>query len=478
VKHVRQHLASGVALVAALVCETFALRAGTLGLVGLAAIAVLCLAGLVLAFDLERAGRITAYASAFTLTWNGWFLGPVRPGDLLVLIALMCFVVAAPNRPFPHLPIWVKSLGLAIIVVAMVAIVFPQSPGYFASRIVLDGNGQPTVSTKGTITSANLGVAFKFLVAVLAIPLAYAMAATKDRRAPKRLAVAFTVGAAVSGLVALSGMVGFGLPAHLLGVPSGGGRQIGLSNQPNYLAAGEVLAAPLAMWLMLEPRKRDRLVGAASLLACIGGVYASGSRGGSGSIVIAVVLGIAILPRARRFAPPAVLAGLIAAGGIFAFLPALGMHILRATRIIGGSSTSGSNEARSIVAHQGIVDFLHAPIAGVGLQVSWEASMVYLQELAAGGLILFVGMSAYMLGATWVGLRLSRYSHLGPALATSVLAALVLNVFEADLTDRFYYVPVAILVALLEVRRQDRAGSVSQEPDLATQPPHELVSTR
>ena len=458
----RQLIAPGLALVLVAVVETLALRAGSVGTLALAAVIVLCLCGLVLAFDLERAGRMAAYASAFTLTWNGWFLGPIRPGDVLVLVALACFAAAAPNRPIPRMPMWITSLALAIVVVAVVAIVAPQSPGYLASRIVLDGLGQPTVSTKTTITLANLGVAFKFLVAVLAIPVAYAMAVHSDRRAPRRLATAFAIGAAVSGLVALAGYAGVGFPAHLLGVPSGAGRQIGLSNQPNYLAAGEVLATPLAVWLMLEPRRRDRLIGLACLLSCIGGVYASGSRGGTGSIVIALALCLVILPAARRFAPPTALAALLAGGIVFAIFPAFGEHVLRATRLIGGASTSGSNQARAIVAHQGIVDFLHAPIAGVGLQVSWEASMVYLQELASGGLILFLAMSVYMIGAAWTGIRLTRVSTLAPALAASVLSALVLNVFEADLTDRFYYVPVAILVALLEARRREHAASAER----------------
>jgi len=45
--------------------------------------------------------------------------------------------------------------------------------------------------------------------------------------------------------------------------------------------------------------------------------------------------------------------------------------------------------------------------------------------------------------------------QLAAAVFAALLATLVLNVFEADLTDRFYYVPEAILIALLTRTRMD-----------------------
>jgi hypothetical protein len=97
---------------------------------------------------------------------------------------------------------------------------------------------------------------------------------------------------------------------------------------------------------------------------------------------------------------------------------------------------------------------------------------VYLQEPASGGLLLFFAMQAYMLGAIITALRRMNVDPLAGALLASLLITLVLNVFEADLTDRFYYVPAAILVALMHTAR---TGSRQDADDEAAEA--ELVTT-
>jgi len=123
---------------------------------------------------------------------------------------------------------------------------------------------------------------------------------------------------------------------------------------------------------------------------------------------------------------------------------------------------------RAIVGAQGVRDFYHSPIHGIGLQVSFDASQVYLQELASGGLILFAAMSLYMLGAILTAARRMNTSPLAGALLAALVITLALNVFEADLTDRFYYVPAAILIALVQTGAQTggdrRTGTDSAEP--------------
>jgi hypothetical protein len=239
----------------------------------------------------------------------------------------------------------------------------------------------------------------------------------------------------------------------LTGVSEGGSRQLGFSDHPNYLAAGAVLALPFAYQLVFGSGRRDRLIGAFALPGLLLGVYSSGSRGGAVTACIVLALCVAVHPRTRVYALNAAAGLALLVGFVIAFVPSFGNAILDATRLSAGAPTSGSDSVRAIAGAQGVRDFLEAPFAGIGLQISDQASQVYLQELASGGLVLFIGMTVYMLGGLGSSLALIRHTALGGMLAVAFVATAILNFVEADLTDRFYYVPGAILVAVLEGRR-------------------------
>jgi hypothetical protein len=451
---VRAALVTGVLLVIVLALEAYGLRAGTTGIVLLGMVIAIALGVIAFRVDLQWAGVGAAVAASFTLTWNGWYVGPLRPGDILVLVSLLCFVLADPNGAFRTPPWWVKQLAIVLLVIVAVQVYFPPDPVYLSQRIVLKATGQPTVSTSGSLVSANLGVAFKFIVAVAATPMAFTAAALVDRRAVRWLALAFATGAGLSGLVALLDHFGANLGSIVTGVPNVGTRQLGFSDHPNFLAAGLTLATPLAFWLLLSKSRFERLLGAAALLGCIGGVFASGSRGGAVCVVVVLAMSVVLHERTRADAPLIALAGVLAVGLIAALVPSIGAMVLRVTRLGGGTATAGSDSVRAIVGAQGVRDFHHSPIAGIGLQVSFDASQVYLQELAAGGLILFTAVSIYMLGAIFTAFRRMR-DPLAASLLAALLITLALNIFEADLTDRFYYVPAAILIALVKTSPDD-----------------------
>jgi len=461
-------LAVPLLLAAVLALEALGLSSGTTGIVLVAILAAIAATVVALRIDLARAGVGAAVAAAFTLTWNGWYVGPLRPGDVLVLLSLLCLLLADPNGAFRTPPWWVKQLAVLVLVVAAVNIYFPPDPLYLADRVVLNATGQISESTKGSLVSANLGVAFKFIVAVAALPMAFVGAARVDRRAVRWLAVSFGAGAGLSGLVATADHFGTDLGRLVTHVPNVASRQLGFSDHPNFLAAAATLGAALAFWMLLSDVRWERLLGAASLLGCVGGVYASGSRGGAVCVVAVLALSVVIQKRTRGHTPTIALAGLFAAGVVVAFVPSLGATILRVTRLAGGVATEGSDSVRAIVGAQGVRDFYHSPIHGIGLQVSFDASQVYLQELASGGLILFAAMSLYMLGAILTAARRMNTSPLAGALLAALVITLALNVFEADLTDRFYYVPAAILIALVQTGAQTggdrRTGTDSAEP--------------
>jgi hypothetical protein len=395
---------------------------------------------------------------------------------VFVAVALLCLAAGAPTTALRAPPWWIKQLVLVLVLGVLLLVLFPPEPSYLAHRVVVDAGGRPVAFSNGNLAIRNVGTALKFIVAVAGIPAAYAGAALVNPRAVKALAVAFVTGSSISGLVAFidhTRVLSIGpYLTHLHASVSLGGRAAGFAHHPNFLAAGLVLATPFACWLLTSHRRTERWLGAACLVSDLLGVYGSGSRGGAVCVVGTVVLSVALLPRTR----PHFLAYLFAAGvatvAIAAVFPSFGLALLRVTRLYGNPTAAGSDQVRAILATQGVADFRYSPVHGIGLQVSTQASQVYLQQLASGGLILFLGVSAYMLGAAWDSFRLSRFDALAAAITAAVLGTLALNTFEADLTDRFYYVPEAILVAMLLSRRATRRA---EEPTHNAPQPQSVV---
>lgn len=454
---------------------TFVIALGLLAVVGLglsaggsAALAAAVLLSVTAGLMLARASLVTvgigaACAAAFTMPWNGWKIGPVRPGDVFILIALSCFLAADIGGELPKLPRWVSQVGFVTVLVAALHELLPTDPHYLEKRVVLDAVGRPTLEVQ-----SNLVVAPKLVIAVVGVALTFCFAAVHDRRAPRWLAISYAAGTAVSGLIAFSdgrGLTSIG--RSVTGNITEPGRQGGLSDHPNFLAGTCVLAMSLTIWLVARRAWRSQLLGAALMLAILVGTYSSGSRGGAACLVIAIVGGVLVIPRFRPYLPTIAFGmGTLAVSGFVVF-PSAGQAVLRATRLTGGGvSTEGSNQVRAMVGAQGVADFHHSPIDGVGFQVSAEAQNVYLQELAAGGLLLFVSMTIYWLFAMYSARRLMPYDELAGPLLVSLLAGAALNLVGASLTDRFYYVPSAIVVALVVRYARDHA-----QEDSSARPP-------
>src|SRR4051794_22671372 len=222
----RANLGAILALAAMAGLEVVALRSPSATTIVMGACGVLLVILVLSRADISRLAVWAAYACAFTLTWNGWFLGPVRPGDLLILLTVLLILIANPGDGFRTPPWWVKQLPIAIVLVAVLAILFPTDPSYLATRLVLDAQGRITVDTKGSIATANLGVAFKFVVAVFATPMAFIGATRIDPRAGRRLGITFAAGAALSGWVATLDHFGTDLGRLITRVPNVGTRQL------------------------------------------------------------------------------------------------------------------------------------------------------------------------------------------------------------------------------------------------------------
>ena len=461
-------LGLGIPIVLAVVAEAVALRLGTTGELILGVLGGMVLMLVIIAFDLAAVGYVLACACAATLTWNGWIVGGFKPPDALIFGAFLCFVLAGWQGG-PPLPWWIKTLAWTIAGVAFLHILFPVSDGYLNGRVVFTGKGKQAPHLLD-LPLSNLTVAFKFIVAVALIPVVFGLATGHNRKAPYWLGFLFAVGTSLSGWAAgFDRITHIGVSKLITGYKIPGGRQIGFAGQPNYLAAGLVLAIPFAIWLAFSAKRRDRLFGYWAIPGLVLGVWASGSRGGAVCAVFALGISILSLPRARKYTVGVAMSAIAFVIVLIAVLPKFGREILKATRLVGNSaSTTGSDYQRALAAGQGHKDFFHSPIYGIGLQASFDASQVYLQELASGGLLLFIGMQIYMAGWTFSSYRMSNRFHLAGAIGASAVSALALNFFEADLTDRFYYVPAAILVALSYAASR---GYSSREQDVSVAPP-------
>jgi hypothetical protein len=336
-----------------------------------------------------------------------------------------------------------------IAIVGLLHEVVPTDSHFLSQRVVLVGGN--TIA-HGLQYQSNLFNAFKFIVAVVGLPALFTFALQRRLDVYRPIAMAFVAGVAVSSLIAFSDDFGTSFGNRLTGFPNVHGREAGLTNHPNYLAASCVVAMPLALGMLMWAQRRARYIGGFGAMSILLGTYAAGSRGGVGAVLIGTVATVALDPRFRRhFATLALIGGGITFA-MFIIFPSAGHAFLVATRLAHSSkSAQGSDLARSIVHHQGTQDFLHSPWDGVGFQVAGEATNVYLQELASGGLMLFVAMQIYTLCALWAAVKVRYESALGATLGVSLLTAAIFNYFEADLTDRFYYVPTALTIALWAV---------------------------
>jgi hypothetical protein len=84
-----------------------------------------------------------------------------------------------------------------------------------------------------------------------------------------------------------------------------------------------------------------------------------------------------------------------------------------------------------------------------------------------------ITLMLYYFSSIFVSFRMIPKYSLAAALCTSVIASLVLDVFEADLTDRFYYVPIGAILAIsvLDGLRSEAAEDVAEEPAVASPEP-------
>ncbi len=427
-------------------------------------IGVVCVA-VIARVDLYRAGLAATCGYVFCCSWTAWYVaGHQRPRAILLILALVLLLGAHLTKRLPHLPWWYVALVVAVSIDTVFNLLVPTSPIYLAHRYVeSDAYRFATGLSTGI---SDFGSGLRFLFTLLGTVLVIAVCAMRFPRAPLWIAVSYTAGASLSGLVGYSDYLGLTSLGHALtGVGLAGNRAAGFTNHPNVLAAGNVYAVAIAAWLITTDRTSTRVAGWVFLPGLVLGTYASGSRGGAICLLVAAVLCLLILPRYRRQLAFTALGVGVVAAFLFLFLPSTGHALLVGARLAGNSGPS--NEGRIAVINQGLTDFAHSPIYGIGLHVMDEAHNVVVQSLAAGGLILFFGFMCLQLGGAYAAIRLLRRRQLAAPLLVTVVVGFVFGNLENTLTEPLVYVPVALIVALgvqQSMRSEPRVLDIGEPP--------------
>lgn len=396
-----------------------------------------------------RLGLALTYIAAGTTAWNGLKEGGFRVGDTFIGLAVLTFFIADMGRPVPKMPGWVWQFGLIIVLITAAHELIPADPNYLHQRLVING---PIPVINGLELETNAQVGLKFIVPVIFIPLMFAYARAHDPKALLRAAYAFATGAAISAAVGMSDRLGVThLSQSLTHLPATGGRAPGLTLHPNFLAMTCVLALPVMLWQAVSDDKRTRFIALLFVVALAMGLYASASRIGAAVGPGATLLSFAVMPRYRKYLPTlSVLVGGIAAA-LFVLDSHIGSSLLKAVRLGGGSGSSsaqGSDQQRSIIFTQGLNDFKHSPIDGIGMQVAEEAHNVYLQALAAGGILLLVGYLVFVFSGLYTVVRAMKFEPLAYPLFVSAVACAIFLIEQAALTDRIAYVILGLTSTL------------------------------
>ncbi|WP_433803072.1 O-antigen ligase family protein [Actinomycetospora sp. CA-084318] len=408
---------------------------------------------------LRGAGDVGVTLLAFavaTATWNGVSLG-LPLGHLFLAAALgVLALLAIGSGARLAVPAWVWPLPTALLLVVACSVLFPIDRGYLSARfgVPIDAATAAAIPSPGI---ANLLNGVRWIVPALALPLAVCLAVAGREpgvrtRLVRTLTAAWVLGAAVNAAVALADETGLtAISAHFISVDVGG-RQAGLTAQPNHLALSVGLAAPVAVWFLLSTRGRERLLWAGATAVMGGGLFVSGSRGG---LVVALgAVGVALLVDrlGRRLLLP--LAGAAVGAGtlLVAFFPTMLDRLGRELRLTGAESAAESDAIRARIHAQALLDIEHSPLRGIGLHVMTEGHSIYLQLGASGGALLFLGFVATAVGALADGGAIARAGGPAAGLARALVVAfgawLVVGVVENQIADLYLYVPLALLAGL------------------------------
>jgi hypothetical protein len=436
--------------------------------VGLAGVLVVVAAVAVFAIPIEKIAYAAVAMLVLVITWNGFRLvgGALANAFLLLSFAAVIGQAMVARRAI-RLPQWLFAAAIGFAAAAMLNVIFPANGGLLNETLLQYRVTPRPAHPIGFLTyPSNLLTLVEFEISLVVIPLLIAAVATTAERV-NRLIDMWTISAAVNGAV---GLVQYATQ---------GGRAPGLTIHPNYLALTCAIAIPTAL-LWVSRGGRWRTSGLFALTLMLGGEYASGSRSGAIAALLAIAATVAAIPRLRRgLGITAPLAGM-AVVAVLAFT-STGQQAVNQLRLGGNESTvvntTGSDMTRTQLANVGWDQFQARPLQGVGFAVIEDAHDIYLQLLAAGGLLALASFVVFVGGVASSTLR----ARTGPlrdaasAVGIAFVVWLVNGVFTNQLADKYLYVVPGLLLAMSYVAVT--AGARATDPVTArgVEPPRSVA---
>lgn len=407
--------------------------------------------------DVRTLGYVLLVIGFVALPWNAVTI----PGFPLADVPIFAGTAILSLEFLLGAKVWLPKtllIGVALLVLAgLLSEVLPPSAQFLSSRIDVasfDTFNPLNLAARNTDDLLNLA---KYLVAVAVLPVVAVIAVHDRPRRVQALAYAWLGGIAISSAVAVTDHLGVThISSSLIGFTDISGRQPGLSVQPNHLGVQIVMGVPLAVYLWSRGR---RALSVGYLILGFLGLYVAASRGAVAAAVVALLLAVLVQPGVRRHAG-AILYGTGVAALVYAMIgnPEALLSKLRLTASVG---TAVSDSERSQLRHQAVLDWQHSPLFGIGYGHANDGHVIFLQVLAAGGLIALAGFLFLTVGtmySAWRGVTVE--SSLARALIASTAAWLVIGLVENQLTDQYLYVPIALVVALWAAQRRAEPSEI------------------
>ena len=392
--------------------------------------------------------------AAFTSTWS--IVKPVGGllaiSDYLLALSLLITIpmVVLGNLPFA-VPGWIFIPGVVIPVCVLVRQVDPPPYSWRVLRL----------HVQQAIPHESFGSALIWLAALYVVPLAIIAGAAIERQVVEWVMGAYVAGVAISCVVAMIDLSGLTNIANSLNYQRAianpldyqwGERHAGLAEHPNML--GLVCATSLPFVIYFMSRMRRTWISGIAFIALSAGLLASGSRGAQAISLLTLLVAVLCLPNKRTTIRAVSLSlSITIVVGVVLLYTVLAHSRSLLLRFTGGGAAheaQSSNELRIAFIKQAWTDWQTYPLFGAGIRHINEAHNIYLQLLAAGGVVLTAGILAYFVWILRDCWRLSRHGiMLARFLMISIATWLVLGMIENEIVNRQLYFTVGCVAALV-----------------------------
>lgn len=360
----------------------------------------------------------------------------------------------------PRIPPWLLIGAGGLAVAALLVELFPPDQvAEFAIRgtaTSLYDRNNPAAPAGDVAAASNAVIAARFVATLLGVPLLLGVLASSWHRVASLVNV-WLVGVAINCAVALLSWLNVISAADIVGrdyVLLGGGgadRLVGLTVHPTHLGTIAALALPV-VFVRLAGRVRPGDVLLALLF--ILGIMVSGTR----AAVIGAFAGLGAMLMFQR--------GLRIRGVTIAGVAALAAFVAGITnralfsivdRLASGStSATTSDVSRSQAFADTFHDIIERPVVGYGFEVVRGGHNLYLELAHAGGIVALAAFLYFAVGLLRSAQSLGKDTTLPDASRTTaigltgaVVTWLTLSLFQNSVFDRFLYIPVGLLVALV-----------------------------